>query len=137
MTRGRPFEVGNKFGRGRPKGSRDKSTLAMLLAKHEEMLAVKCISQAMKDNTPSMRLLLKRVPLPRPTTRKLKLPPITTSEEILKAHDVVWQSVSDRKCTAAEGQNLTAILEGRQRLMTGQDFYQRFQEVEQIVKKAA
>jgi hypothetical protein len=26
MTRGRPFEPGNKFGRGRPKGSRNKRT---------------------------------------------------------------------------------------------------------------
>lgn len=137
MTRGKPFEIGNKFGKGRPKGNPEKSTLAKLVTENEAMLGHKCIANAMKNNTPSMRMLLNRVPMPRPSTRKLNLPPITTNEEILKAHDAVWQSVSDRKCTAAEGQNLTSILEGRQRLMAGYDFYQRFEDLERMVKKAA
>ena len=37
MTRGRPFEPGNKFGRGRPKGSPNKKTKQISLSDAQEI----------------------------------------------------------------------------------------------------
>jgi len=55
MTRGRPFEPGNKFGQGRPKGSKNKSTSAgrRLLEEYEIPLLQKNIAEGMKGNTKS------------------------------------------------------------------------------------
>ena len=43
MKRGRPFEPGNHFGRGRPKGSRNKRSLVAneLLIEHGEAIVRK------------------------------------------------------------------------------------------------
>lgn len=63
-TRGRPFEPGNKFGRGRPRGSRNKTSAAVqeLLNSHAEAIVRKAILLALKDGQPAMiRALLDRV----------------------------------------------------------------------------
>ena len=53
--RGAPFQPGNTFGRGRPKGSRNKSTQAALglLEKHHESLMAKQLKAA-HDATPRL-----------------------------------------------------------------------------------
>jgi hypothetical protein len=64
-TRGRPFEPGNKFGRGRPRGSRNKTSAAVqeLLNSHAEAIVRKAILLALKDGgQPTMiRALLDRI----------------------------------------------------------------------------
>lgn len=61
--RGRPFQPSNKYGRGRPKGSRNKATRAAqrLLEEHSEPLVRRCIIEAMKGNMPALRLCMERV----------------------------------------------------------------------------
>ena len=58
MPRGRPFERGNKFGRGRPPGSRNKvpHSLQKLLHKHGEAILRKCMVEALKGEKQAMRL---------------------------------------------------------------------------------
>ena len=52
MNRGRPFEVGNKQGKGRPLGSRNKSTNAArkLLDENGVPLTQKCIAAALRGD---------------------------------------------------------------------------------------
>jgi hypothetical protein len=58
--RGRPFEVGNKLGRGRPRGSRNKRTLAVqeLLNGHTEGLVRKALVMALQGDAGSLDLEL-------------------------------------------------------------------------------
>src|SRR5439155_25334874 len=55
--RGRPFEPGNKYGRGRPKGSRNKEKYPgeKILDEYGPHIMFKCISQALNGDHPSMR----------------------------------------------------------------------------------
>ena len=59
-TRGRPFQEGNKLGRGRPLGSRNKKTLLIeeLLCENSESLLQKALDLAQQGNVPMLRLLL-------------------------------------------------------------------------------
>jgi len=51
-TRGRPFEPGNKLGRGRPRGSRNKTTLVAGELLHSYALALmrKAIALALQGD---------------------------------------------------------------------------------------
>jgi hypothetical protein len=136
MSRGLPFEPGNKFGRGRPKGSRNKSTSAAadrLVDEHAEPLMRKNIAEGLQNDTKSRLWCLdhmakkKRLP-------KLKLPPIKTLDDIANACDKVMDAVANRKCPAADGQILMSMLETRRKMLETQEFALRFQELEQRVK---
>ena|ERR1041385_1489157 len=61
--RGRPFLPGNKFGRGRPKGSRnrEKSPGQHLLDEWTPHLVRKLISMAMQGSLSAMRLCMERI----------------------------------------------------------------------------
>ncbi len=58
--RGRPFEPGNKLGRGRPKGSRNKTKAAVqqLLEQSELPIIALCIRQALQGHFGSLRLVV-------------------------------------------------------------------------------
>ena len=113
MSRGRPFEPGNKFGRGRPKGSKNKSTSPgrRLLEEYEETLMRKNIAEALKGDTKVPAVVLERVEFGQtPRASKLKMPPIKTLDDIATALDVVLNEVANHKCTDAHGQVLCAML---------------------------
>ena len=68
-TRGQPFESGNQFGRGRPKGSRNRpKTGDELLDKFEPHLMSECIRRALKEgDRTALRLCVERISLTRAT----------------------------------------------------------------------
>ena len=59
--RGRPFEPGNKFGRGRPKGRHNKQNLALkkLIDEHGPKLLGKAMAEAAKGDPSLLRLFAK------------------------------------------------------------------------------
>src|SRR5918997_104236 len=63
-TRGRPFQAGNP---GRPKGARNKATLAAeaLLDGEAEALTRKAVEMALSGDATAMRLCLERIAPPR------------------------------------------------------------------------
>jgi hypothetical protein len=67
--RGRPFEPGNEFGRGRPKGSRSRPKAGdELLDRFEPHLMGECIRRALKeDDRTALRLCVERINLTRTT----------------------------------------------------------------------
>lgn len=69
MNRGRPFGPGNQFGRGRPRGSRNKRSLIVkqLLDQHSEAIIHKSLVLALHGDGPLLRTLLSYI-LPRPST---------------------------------------------------------------------
>jgi hypothetical protein len=112
--RGRPFEPGNKFGRGRPAGSRNKTTMALqsMLEEHAETIVKKAALMAIQGDTTALRLCLERLlPARRNSPVRFKLPPINSAAGVTKALSKVVQGVANGILAAAEGETLTAILE--------------------------
>ena len=136
---GTPFQPGNTLGRGRPKGSRNKVTLAAqrLLDEHAESLTRKCIAAALRGDMKAMALCFPYLlSASRLTATKLKLPPIETANDIATALDAVLRAVATGKRTAADGQVLASLLEGRRRVIEDRDIAVRLLELERRLKES-
>ena len=136
MTRGRPFEPGNKLGRGRPRGSKNKSTSVSrrLLEEHEKLLIGKNIAEALKGNTKCLLWCLTELSRGTPRVTKLKLGPIKNIDDILKAFTVVLSALANNKCTDARSQALCAMLAEMAKMIDAKDL-PRLEELEALAKK--
>jgi hypothetical protein len=137
MSRGRPFKPGNTLGRGRPKGSTNKSASVgwRVLQQHEEMLMTKNISEGLKGNIRSLLWCLEKLLQGTRPAAKLKMPSINTVSDIAKAFDVVLQAVAKQKCTAAHGQALCEMLGERRKMIETEELAHRLEVVEAELKK--
>jgi hypothetical protein len=118
MSRGVPFQPGNTLGRGRPKGSRNRSTMAALelLREHSDVVVRKCIAEALRGNKMAMKLCMDRiVPARRDPPVKLTLPPVNTAAEVANALNVVLRAISSGRLTPEEGLTISDILETKRR----------------------
>jgi hypothetical protein len=123
--RGRPFPPGNLFGRGRPKGSRnrEKSPSQNLLDEFAPHIIRKCIAQAMEGSASAMRLCVERIsPSRRGALVQMNLPPIRTIEDVGRAAEKVTQAVRKGKLTPAEGNEMMNLFESRSRIIEGVKF---------------
>jgi hypothetical protein len=94
---GHRFEPGNKHGKGRPEGSRNKATVALqsLLDSEGEAITRKAISMALEGDSTSLRLVLERlVPPARERRVNLTLPPVTTAADVTGAIGAVLEAVA-------------------------------------------
>lgn len=97
QPRGRPFQPGNQFGRGRPKGSRNKTTMVAqkLLEDHSESIVRKCIVEALKGDRYAQRICMERIiPASRDSCIRIKLPRTITARDVDHAAEQVVQSVA-------------------------------------------
>jgi hypothetical protein len=97
--RGRPFELG-KSGNpsGRPKGSRNKTTLAVeaLLDGESEAITRKLLEKALEGDMTALRLCLERLLSPRRDRPvAFDLPPIETTADALSASSSVLAACAD------------------------------------------
>jgi hypothetical protein len=133
MKKGRPFEPGNKFGCGRPRGSRNKKSLAaqQLLDSHAESVVRKALVEAMKGDAPLLRTLLGHI-LPRRRDAPVKTGPLPvhTAEELAQSSEAVFERLVCGQITVQEAHELSALLEGRRRIMETQDFEARLRTLE-------
>ena len=132
-TRGRPFEPGNKFGRGRPRGSRNKisAEARQLLEEHSPSLMRKAIALALKEGGPILGLLVTRVlGPPKPNPVMIGNIRTETTADVSKALEVVLQKATKGDITTAEGQSLAALLELRRRAIETADLEQRLRKLE-------
>jgi hypothetical protein len=135
MSRGRPFESGNKLGCGRPKGSRNKlSPVEQFLKQHQVSLCNKGVASALRDNTRALIWCLNRLDRMDQSSQKLKLPKIRTLDDIANSLGVVLNAVANRTRTAAEGQVLLTTLEKHQKLIETQELASRVEELERQIK---
>lgn len=119
-VRGRPFEAGNKFGRGRPRGSRNKASLAAqaLLDGHSEALVKKCMHMALSGDSTAMRLCIERL-LPTCKELPVSVAPLRgrTAAEIAQTFDGLLKQLSYGQLTPAEAQTIANMLEMRRRTL--------------------
>ena len=118
--RGRPFQPGNKQGRGRPKGSRNKpkSPEQALLEEYAPHLTRKWIAMVMAGDPTALRLYVERAfPARRGAYLTMNLPAIRTTGDVDKAAAKVTQDLWRGAITPAEGGSIMNTLESRNRII--------------------
>jgi hypothetical protein len=132
MPRGKPFEPGNKLGRGRPRGSRNKiSSLAQqLLDEYAVPVVRKCLTMALQGDPKAMHLCMDRI-LPR---RDMPVPigslPTATAAELSAASEKITDKVAAGKITPSQGQAFAELLSKRRHIIETVDFDERLRKLE-------
>ena len=132
--RGKPFEPGNKVGRGRPPGSRNKASLKVqgLLDSYAEALVRKCVVSALKGDTKAMHLCFDRIlPVRRELPVKIGKLSLSTAAELSKASELVTQKVAEGRLTPGQGQAFAELLEQRRKIIETDDLARRLQTLEE------
>jgi hypothetical protein len=134
MARGRPFEAGNKFGRGRPPGSRNKTTVMaqQLLNKHAEDVVRKVLTMGLRDGDMSaLKLCMDRVvPVLREPLAKLGNLPTATAAEVSKSTQKVVQGLAAGKLPMGQALAMSELLEKRRRAIETENFDERLRTLE-------
>lgn len=132
-SRGKPFQPGNKLGRGRPRGSRNKTTgqVQELLSEFAMPITRKAIADGLKGNGAVLRLLLDRIlPARREAPIIVGLLPASTAGEVSKATETVLRKVASGKITTSEGEALLKLLETRRRTIETEELEKRIVSLE-------
>jgi len=132
--RGRPFEPGNKYGRGRPRGSRNKKSLRAqaLLDSQAGSLISKAMKMALQGDGPMLRTLHGYV-LSRHRDQPLHMGPLPmgTTEQLSQTSDAILKGVAAGKVSSQQARDLFNLIETRRRLIETVELEARLQTVEQ------
>ena len=131
---GHRFEPGNKHGKGRPEGSRNKATITLqsLLDDEGEAVTRKAIELAKKGDSTAMRLVIERlIPPTRERRVNLTLPKVTTAGDVTGAIGAVLEAVARRELAPGEGQQLAALLEAQRKSIETVQLEERVAALEQ------
>jgi hypothetical protein len=131
--RGRPFEQGNRFGRGRPNGSRNRDTALVkkLLEAYAPHLTRKLIAQALEGNTQALRICMERLmPAPRDASVPINLPKIKSAEDVANAAEKVTRGMGKGVLSPSEGERIMNVLESQSRVIESAGTEQRVQKLE-------
>jgi hypothetical protein len=136
QPRGRPFEPGNTFGRGRPKGSPNKITKKMqaMLCNYSEPLLGKCIAMALKGDRSALKMCVERLfPARRDGLVQMPRLAVQTAADIEASSERVLQAISRSQITPTEGETISRILEERRRVIETVALEARIQELEETM----
>lgn len=134
---GRPFEPGNKMGKGRPPGSRNKKTIFQeAIDDHGEAIIKQCQVLALKGHPVALRLCVERLvpPCTAPGNR-FRMGPVRTAADLLKALPTVMQEVARGRLSAQEGEAVARTMESHRRNIDGEEFYARLTVVERCLSE--
>jgi hypothetical protein len=137
-VRGRPFQPGNQYGRGRPKGSRNKSTLAaqQLLEQYSEPIMRKCIAQALGGDVRALKMCMERVtPIRRNSLVKVNLPSIESAKDLGAVNQKILAAVKNGKMAPLEGESLVNILDKYHRVLETVELSDRLDQLERIERE--
>ena len=98
---------------GRPKGSRNKATIAIesLLQGQAEALTQTAVTKALEGDSLALRLCMERIaPAPRDNTVHFSLPPMINANDASEAAGSVLRAVSDGELTPSRQLALWALL---------------------------
>jgi hypothetical protein len=134
IQRGRPFKKGTSGNpSGKPKGSRNRATLAaeVLLDGESEKLTRKAIELAMSGDTVALRLCMDRILPPRKERlATLNLPPVKTSQDILKCLSTILNETGRGNIDPHQAQLLSGILETHRKTIEIVDVEERLSVLE-------
>ena len=127
------FLPGNREGPGRPKGSRNKTTLMIeaLLEDEAEELTRTLIKRAKAGYGSALQLVFDRLaPARKDRHVQIKLPPITTLGDVVAAHGTLIQHVAAGELTPNEAHSMAALLELRRRALESVELESRIAAIE-------
>lgn len=134
-----PFKEGQSGNPdGRPRGSRNKTTLAMeaLLDGQHEALTRKAIDLAKGGDLSALRLCLERLLPPRKDRPvAFEFPAIQSIEDAPKAMAAIAVAVAQCDLTPSEAAELSKVVEGYTRAVETADLAARLSRLEQAQKK--
>jgi hypothetical protein len=137
MIRGRPFEPGNKFSRGRPRGSRNKRSacIQQLLEQYGETIMQKALAEAIKGDRSLLRTFLSFL-LGRPGDRPIQTGPLPMGslEELSKSSEKVLQKVTSGKLSPSEARNLIDLIERRRSVLETVELEKQMRALEQLLE---
>ena len=120
-SRGRPFQSGLSGNpNGRPKGARNKATLAAqaLIDGDAEAITLKGVELAKAGNIPALRLCFERiVPPRRDRLVTFDLPEIKTAGDAAKASSAVLAACAEGTLSTREAADFMALLETHSRIL--------------------
>lgn len=124
------FSKGNT---GRPKGSRNKKTLALesLLEGQAEALTQTAISKALEGDMVALRLCMDRImPLRKDNFISLELPEIKDPRDLVKASALVIKSVQTGQLTPDQASRVFSLLESSKKLFETVELSERLDALE-------
>jgi hypothetical protein len=134
MKRGRQFKKGNTFGRGRPKGSRNKRTLLakQLLDEYAPAIFRKTVAMALEGDKTILCALLRRM-LPRAKEPPCRIGPLPMGnmEELSRTCETTLKKAATGKITLGEAAEVLDLVEKRRRTIEGLDLEKRVAALEQ------
>lgn len=134
--RGRPFEEG-KSGNpaGRPKGARNRTTVAMqaLLEGEAEALPRKAIEMAQEGDPVALRMCLDRLlPVPKDRHVTFDLPVIETTADMPKASAALLHAVASGEITPSEAADIGRAVEAHAKTIEVRDLFERLDRLERV-----
>jgi len=128
------FQAGNRFGKGRPVGSKNNVTLAAenLIQGEAEALSRKLIEMALDGNVACLKTAIERL-VPVMKSRTINLPDLPKVENISDASKLtsfILNAVADGKVTPIEGEIISRSCERHLKALEVRDLEQRLAELE-------
>ena len=104
--KGKPFEPGNTFGKGRPPGSRNKKTRFLeSLENHGEAIIDKAKLMALQGDRTALRLCLERlIPVAKAPATRFRLPKIETAADLKNVLPSVMKETAKGRMNAFEAE---------------------------------
>lgn len=118
---------------GRPKGSRNKTTLALeaLLDGEAEAITRKAVEVALTGDPTAMRLVMERIIPPRRDRPVMfALPKLETASDAVKAMGAVVEAVAAGDLTLGEAGELTKLVENFSNVLKAEDLQKRVEALE-------
>jgi hypothetical protein len=131
--RGKPFEPGNKMGRGRPKGSRNKKNgqAQAILDQFTERLVKTCVAKALAGDGRALTLCMDRVlPSLRERGLRFKIPKLDGIEQIDQSLQRIIEGIASGRLPLAAGERLLAILQNQRDNVFSREMEARLSEME-------
>ena len=138
MKRGKPFEPGNKMGRGRPKGSRNKrnAEAIAILDQYAEPLIKKCIAKALEGDPRALGLCIERIlPVLREPTVRMRVPKLNEAKDYRLVVQRVLEGIAAGNLTPMEGEKIANIAQNYVSNIEGQEMIARIQALEKHAKE--
>lgn len=129
----RPFQPGNRHGRGRPAGSRNRATLLLdqLAAGEGENILKKVLEKAQEGDLKAAELLLARIwPPRRGRPVRLQLPAVDTADGVAAALGALVKAVAAGEVTPEEAAPVGALLETKRRAIETSELEERLRKLE-------
>jgi hypothetical protein len=110
---GRPFERGNKAGKGRPPGSRNKKTkLLQLLEGRGEAIVTKAMFMALNGDRSALRLCMDRlVPVAPPPATRFRLPKNKGELDMKESLQSILKQTASGRLSTQQALDLAAFAE--------------------------